>query len=71
MKRLEIECFPVYHLADSQLEEKIRTDGYTHMIVNALETRWPRHKDLISAFNDHTAEYLIPGGTEWKPINPA
>lgn len=41
------------------------------MIVNTLETRWPRHKDLISALNDHTAEYLIPGGTEWKPINPA
>lgn len=71
MKETNIECFPIYHMTASQLEEKHRTDGYIHMIINALETRWPCQKDFVSAVNDHTAEYLIPSGTEWKPIKPA
>ena len=71
MKKTDIECFPIYRMTASQLEEKRHTDGYIHMNINALETRWPCQKDFVSAVNDHTAEYLAPGGTEWKPIQPA
>ena len=49
MKKTDIECFPIYRMTASKLEEKYRTDGYIHMNINALETRWPCQKDFVSA----------------------
>lgn len=47
MKKTDIECFPIYRMTASQLEEKRHTDGYIHMNINALETRWPCQKTLF------------------------
>lgn len=47
MKKTDIECFPIYRMTASQLEEKHHADGYIHMNINALETRWPCQKTLF------------------------
>lgn len=70
MKKTDIECFPIYRMTASQLEEKRHTDGYIHMNINALETRWPCQKDFVSAVNDHTAEYLAPVEQNGSRYNP-
>lgn len=64
------EYFLLSYLKESELEEKYRAEGHTHMIVNGYEVRWPREKDFTAALEDHTVEFFLPGGT-WEPLNPA
>jgi len=61
------EYFLLSYLKESELEEKYRAEGYTHMIVNGYEVRWPKGKDFTAALEDHTAEFFVPGGT-WEPL---
>lgn len=61
------EYFLLSYLKESELEEKYRAEGYTHMIVNGHEVRWPKGKDFTAALEDHTAEFFVPGGT-WEPL---
>lgn len=61
------EYFLLSYLKESELEEKYRAEGYTHMIVNGYEVRWPRGKDFTAALKDRTAEFFLPGGT-WEPL---
>ena len=42
------EYFLLSYLKDSDLEEKYREEGYTHMIINGNEIRWPRHKNFMA-----------------------
>ncbi len=42
MKKIANKSFPLFYLKESELEEKYRTkEGYTYMIVNGYEVRWP------------------------------
>ena len=61
------EYFLLSYLKESELEEKYRAEGYTHMIVNGYAVRWPKGKDFTAAIEDHTAEFFVPGGT-WEPL---
>lgn len=62
------EYFLLSYLKESELEEKYRTkESYTYMIVNGYEVRWPSWENLMAAFEDHTAEFFVPGGT-WEPL---
>lgn len=61
------EYFLLSYLKESELEEKYREEGYTHMIINGYEARWPRWKNFMAALEDHTAEFFLPGGT-WEPL---
>ena len=67
MKKIANKSFPLFYLKESELEEKYRAEGYTHMIVNGYEVRWPRGKDFTAALEDRTAEFFLPGGT-WEPL---
>lgn len=64
------EYFLLSYLKESNLEEKYREEGYTHMIINGNEIRWPRHKNFVAALEDRTAEFFRPGGT-WETLSPA
>lgn len=68
MKKIANKSFPLFYLKESELEEKYRTkEGYTYMIVNGYEVRWPSWENLMAALEDHTAEFFVPGGT-WEPL---
>lgn len=67
MKKLLNESFPLFQLEESRLEDKFRTEGYTYMIVNGYEIRWPRWENFMAALEDRTAEYFVPGGT-WETV---
>lgn len=64
------EYFLLSYLKESELEEKYRKEGYTHMIVNGYEVRWPRFENFISAYRAGHVEYFTPGGSEenWNLI---
>lgn len=64
------EYFLLPYLKESELEEKYREEGYTHMIVNGYEVRWPRFENFISAYRAGHVEYFTPGGPEenWNLI---
>ena len=64
------EYFLLSYLKESELEEKYREEGYTHMIVNGYEVRWPRFENFISAYRAGHVEYFTPGGPEetWNLI---
>ena len=65
------EYFLLSYLKESELEEKYREEGYTHMIVNGYEVRWPRFENFISAYRAGHVEYFTPGGPEenWNLIS--
>lgn len=64
------EYFLLSYLKESELEEKYREEGYTHMIVNGYEVRWPRFENFISAYRAGHVEYFTPGRPEenWNLI---
>ena len=64
------EYFLLSYLKESELEEKYREEGYTHMIVNGYEVRWPRFENFISAYQAGHVEYFTPGEPEenWNLI---
>ena len=70
MKKIANKSIPLFQLEESHLESKYRSEGFTYMIVNGYEARWPRGKDFTAALKDRTAEFFLPGGT-WEPLNPA
>lgn len=70
MKKIANKSIPLFQLEESHLESKYRSEGFTYMIVNGNEIRWPRHKNFMAALEDRTAEVFRPGGT-WETLSPA
>lgn len=67
MKKIANKSIPLFQLEESHLENEYRSEGFTYMIVNGYEVRWPRWKNFMAALEDHTAEFFLPGGT-WEPL---
>ena len=63
MKKIANKCIPLFQLEESHLESKYRSEGFTYMIVNGYEVRWPRWENFVAALEDRTAEFFLPGGT--------
>lgn len=49
------------------MESKYRSEGFTYMIVNGYEVRWPRWENFVAVLEDRTAEFFLPGGT-WETL---
>lgn len=70
MKKIANKSIPLFQLEESHLESKYRSEGFTYMIVNGYEVRWPRFENFISAYRAGHVEYFTPGGPEenWNLI---
>lgn len=67
MKKIANKSIPLFQLEESHLENEYRSEGFTYMIVNGYEVRWPRCENFMAALEDHTAEFFLPGGT-WETL---
>lgn len=67
MKKIANKSIPLFQLEESHLESKYRSEGFTYMIVNGYEVRWPRWENFVAALEDRTAEVFLPGGT-WETL---
>lgn len=62
MKKIANKSIPLFQLEESHLESKYRSEGFTYMIVNGYEVRWPRWENFVAALEDRTAEFFSPVG---------
>lgn len=67
MKKIANKSIPLFQLEESHLESKYRSEGFTYMIVNGYEVRWPMWENFVAALEDRTAEFFLPGGT-WETL---
>ena len=49
MKKIANKSIPLFKLEESHLESKYRREGFTYMIVNGYEVRWPRWENFVAA----------------------
>jgi hypothetical protein len=68
MKKIANRSIPLFQLEESRLENEYRSEGFTYMIVNGYEVRWPRWENFMAVLEDHTAEFFLPGGT-WETLS--
>ena len=61
------EYFLLSYLKESELEEKYRAEGYTHMIVNGYEVRWPKGRisRLRSKITPQSSSFRVERGSRW------